>query len=166
MFCINQSTITYWLKKSIRKLIDLCYYHVTYGFQSESSLYSLPECQETPCSMQALYLTFKWHQRDSNPQPLGSWKNTQSFCQTEHLAIWPVWLNGWVFGYKLNGCGFESRCCHLRKSIFLKYSFFWRCTVIVNLKKISRNTIFSSYIFGIFYIVKFKYFSRRPNKMK
>ena len=27
--------------------------------------------------------------------------------------IWPVWLNGWVFVYELNACGFESRCCHL-----------------------------------------------------
>ena len=25
----------------------------------------------------------------------------------------PVSLNGWVFVYKLSGCGFESRCCHL-----------------------------------------------------
>ena len=25
----------------------------------------------------------------------------------------PVWLNGWIFVYKLNGCGFEPRCCHL-----------------------------------------------------
>ena len=27
--------------------------------------------------------------------------------------IWPVWLNDWVFVYKLSGCGFESRCSHL-----------------------------------------------------
>ena len=26
---------------------------------------------------------------------------------------WLVWLNGWVFVYKLSGCGFESCCCHL-----------------------------------------------------
>ena len=25
----------------------------------------------------------------------------------------PVWLNGWVFVYKLSSCGFESHCCHL-----------------------------------------------------
>ena len=24
-----------------------------------------------------------------------------------------VWLNGWVFIYKLSGCGFVSRCSHL-----------------------------------------------------
>ena len=28
--------------------------------------------------------------------------------------IWPVWLNGWVFLYKLSSCGFESCCCHLK----------------------------------------------------
>ena len=28
--------------------------------------------------------------------------------------IYSVWLNGWVFVSKLNGCGFESCCCHLK----------------------------------------------------
>ena len=36
----------------------LCY-HVTYEFQGESTLYSLPECQGSPCSKQASYLKFK-----------------------------------------------------------------------------------------------------------
>ena len=27
--------------------------------------------------------------------------------------IWPILRNGWVFVYKLSGCGFESLCCHL-----------------------------------------------------
>ena len=50
--------------------LTVCYYHITYEFQSESALYSLPECRGTPCSKQAPYLKFKWQQRDSNPQPL------------------------------------------------------------------------------------------------
>ena len=29
------------------------YHHVTYAFQSESALYSVPEYQGTPCSKQA-----------------------------------------------------------------------------------------------------------------
>ena len=29
-------------------------------------------------------------------------------------TFWPVWLNGWVFVYKLSGCGFECRCSHFR----------------------------------------------------
>ena len=75
----------------------VCYYHVTYEFQSESTLYSLPECQGTPFS----YLKFKWQQRDLNPQPLSSWMNTQTFSQAGL---------GWAFVYELNDCGFESRC--------------------------------------------------------
>ena len=55
----------------------VCYFYVTHEFQSESTLYSLPECQGTPCrhkagtifSKQAPYLKFKWQCQDSNPQP-------------------------------------------------------------------------------------------------
>ena len=32
-------------------------------------------------------------------------------------AIFEDWLNGWVFVYKLSGCGFESRCSHLHLSM-------------------------------------------------
>ena len=54
------------------KFMIACRYHVTYKFQSESTLYSLPECQGTSCSKQAPYLKSKSQQRDSNPQPLSS----------------------------------------------------------------------------------------------
>ena len=37
---------------------------------------------------------------------------TDKYSQHSSI-IWPVWLNGWVFVYELNGCGFESRCSHL-----------------------------------------------------
>ena len=37
----------------------VCYYHVTCEFQSESTLYNLPECQGTPCLKQVPYLKFK-----------------------------------------------------------------------------------------------------------
>ena len=40
------------------------------SFKSESTLYSLSECQATPCSKEAPYLKFKRQQRDSNLQPL------------------------------------------------------------------------------------------------
>ena len=36
--------------------MTVCYYHVTYEFQSGSTLHSLPECQGTPYSKQAPYL--------------------------------------------------------------------------------------------------------------
>ena len=47
-----------------------CYYDVTYEVQSESTFYSLPECQGIPCSKQVPYLKFKWQQPDLNRQPL------------------------------------------------------------------------------------------------
>ena len=47
--------LIFWIKTMI-----VCYYHVTYEFQSESRPYSLPECQGTPCPKQAPYLKFKW----------------------------------------------------------------------------------------------------------
>ena len=50
--------------------LSVCYYHVMYNFQSESTLYSLPGSQRTPCSRQVPYLKFKWQQQDSNPEPL------------------------------------------------------------------------------------------------
>ena len=71
--------MTFWScrKKDLMKKMSACYYHVTYEFQSESTVYSLPECQRTSCSKQAPYLKFKWQQRDSNPQPLSSRKPGQ-----------------------------------------------------------------------------------------
>ena len=92
--------LEYFNNKTCKKQINLtvCYYHVISELQNESTLYSCPECQGTPCLKQAPYLEFKWQQRDSNPQPL--------------------LLNGWVFVYKLGGCGFKSRYCHLNKSEF------------------------------------------------
>ena len=30
-----------------------------------------------------------------------------------HVCDWPIWLNSWVFVYKLSGCGFKFRFSHL-----------------------------------------------------
>ena len=46
------------IKKS-RDTPDCMLCHVTHEFQGESTLYSFPECQGTPCSKQAPYLKFK-----------------------------------------------------------------------------------------------------------
>ena len=35
--------------KKIELFMTVCYYHATYEFQSESTLYSLLEFQGTPC---------------------------------------------------------------------------------------------------------------------
>ena len=70
----NKSLLkTRWSKQSLSSnttnFLIVCSYHVTYSFQSESTL---PECQGTPYSKQAPYLKFKWLQLDSNPQQLSS----------------------------------------------------------------------------------------------
>ena len=44
--------------------------------------------------------------------------------------------------------------------------FFGKRTVTVSLKKFTSITIFRWYTFGKFDVVKFSYFSGRPNKMK
>ena len=38
--------------------------------------------------------------------------STDTYLERSSI-IWLVWLNGWVFFYKLSDYGFESRCCHL-----------------------------------------------------
>ena len=66
----------------------------------------------------------------------------------------------------------QSRYCKLltgkiiRKFTFLNYLFFWKRIAIVNLKKFSSNTVFRLYTFREFYLVKFSYFSGKPNKVK
>ena len=72
----NLAKLTKWLSCVVSTYLSVhlavCYYHVTYKFQSESTLCSLPKCQGTPCSKQTPYLKFKWQQWDSNPRPLNS----------------------------------------------------------------------------------------------
>ena len=47
---------------------------------------------------------------------------TQMHCADNYSQhgsiIWSVWLNGWVFVYKLSGCGFESHCSHLYSLVY------------------------------------------------
>ena len=38
-------------------------------------------------------------------------QSTDKYSQHSSI-IWPVWLNGWMFMYKLSGCGFKLRCYH------------------------------------------------------
>ena len=34
--------------------------------------------------------------------------HADKYLQQHSSIIWPVWLNGWVFVYKLSGCEFDS----------------------------------------------------------
>ena len=65
---INNWAVLWVLICTVHLAVFSC--HVTYAFESESTLLKLPECQGSPCSMQARNLKFKWLQLDSNPQPL------------------------------------------------------------------------------------------------
>ena len=69
----------------IRSRLLTVYYYVTYEFQSESTLCSLPECQGIPCLKQVPYLKFKGQQQDLNPQPLSLKMNSQRFSQTGQM---------------------------------------------------------------------------------
>ena len=97
--------------------LTVCSYHVTYAFQSGSTLYSCLNVKE----LLAPNRHEIWKLSDCN------WTRTQKHlvcdmtrtCSqmhgtdkySEHSSIiWPVWLNGWVFGYELSGSGFESKC--------------------------------------------------------
>ena len=56
----------------------------------------------------------------------------------QHSSInWPVWLNGWVFIFKLIGCGFESRCSHL----IFSYWFLLVNTIIQHKKQRQKKTL-------------------------
>ena len=69
----------------VRCILQYGYYHVTYEFQSEYRIYSLPECHRTPCSKQAPYLNFTLQQWYTNPQPLSMQTNSQPFNATGQM---------------------------------------------------------------------------------
>ena len=48
-----------------------------------------------------------------NVKELLAWRRRHIWSLGDSKIYWPVWLNGLVFVNELNGCGFESCCCHL-----------------------------------------------------
>ena len=139
--------------------LTVCSYHVTYAFQSESTLYSclsvkellarnrreiwsLSDCNGTRThnhlirkrTLNHLVKLAKWLSCVVSTYLYGAFDCMFLSCHvcvsewihtlysqmhrtdkySQHSSIiWPIWLNGWVFVYELNGCGFESRCSHL-----------------------------------------------------
>ena len=83
------------------RCIWLYVYHVTYAFQSESTIdiQATIECGFTLKRVRDMIITYSQMHR------------TDKFSQHSSI-IWPAWLNGWVFVYELSGCGFESSCSH------------------------------------------------------
>ena len=76
----------------------VCYYHDTYSFQSENTLYSSLNVKECRPQNRHIIWSLSEYRTDKQSQ--------------RKLIIWPVWQNGWVFVNKLNDCGLEYRCCH------------------------------------------------------
>ena len=91
-----------------------CSYHVTYAFQSESTISSCLNVKE----LLAQNKHDIWSLSDSIGDSVRDMMITYS--QMSHTdkdsqrssIIGPVLLNGWVFVYELIGCGSESHCCH------------------------------------------------------
>ena len=89
-------------------VLTVCSYHVTYAFQSESTLYSCLNVKVLLARSRREILSLSdWN-----------WTRTHNHLvhkrTLNHLAKPAKWLNGWVFVYKLSGCGFESSCSHIQ----------------------------------------------------
>ena len=98
------------LLMKIRVFMTVYYYHVTYVFQSESTLYSCLNVKE----LRAQTRREIWSLSCCNwPQTHNNFIHKLTLKRT--LA-----LNGWVFVYELSGCGFESSYSN-RDFIFKKY---------------------------------------------
>ena len=82
MAVVLYKKIVIFLRFSIYLFLDCMFLHVTYGFQSESTLYSCMNVKELLAQM---------HRTDK---------------YSEHSSIiWSVWPNGWVFVFELTGSG-------------------------------------------------------------
>ena len=79
--------------------------HVTYAFQSESTLYS------------CLNELFAWSRREIWNLSDYSWTQTHNHLGHKR-TLNQIWPNGWVFVNELSGFGFESSCSHFIQYIF------------------------------------------------
>ena len=125
----NPTTRREWM--FYQKNMTVCYCHVMYTFQSESTLYNCLNAREllawNKCDI--------WSLSDSK----GIWTHNHLVHKRtlNHLAKLVIWLNGWVFVYELSGCRFESRCCQ-KTIIWNPFSaFLWKkyhYSIIVKIK--------------------------------
>ena len=120
--------------------LTVCYYHFAYQIQSESTLCNLTECYGNPCSKQAPYLKFKiWRLLQAGSSlafrqivECGLTLNllldmiitysqphrTDKYSQHSSI-IWPVWLNGWVFGLRTKWLWVRITLLSLKLQIWL-----------------------------------------------
>ena len=108
--------------------LTVCSCHVTYAFQSESTLYSCLNVKELLARRRCEIWSWSdcnWTRTHNHlirkrtlnhlaKLALNDWAVLWVIICTVYLVVcsWPVWLNGWVF-YELSGCGFESSCSHM-----------------------------------------------------
>ena len=85
--------------------LDWMLHHVTYVFQSESPLYSCLNVKELLVQNRSNIKTLS----DSS----GIWTHNHLILKWTLNYLAKLWLDGWVFAYKLCGCRFQSRCCRL-----------------------------------------------------
>ena len=99
-------------------LSDFMLLHVTYAFQSESTFHSCFNIKKLARIRRDI-----WSLSDSNGIPT----HNHLVCKRTPTVL----PNDWVFVYKLSGCGFEPRCCHLRSrqtcQTFCQISVFDKC---------------------------------------
>ena len=81
-----------------KPFLTVYFYHVMNTFQSESTLCSCLNVKEL--SAQSRHC-------------IRSLSDCNRIQIHNHLVCKLVWLNGWVFIYKLSGCGFKSCCSNL-----------------------------------------------------
>ena len=87
--------------------LTVCSCHVTYAFQSGSTLFSCLNVKELLAGSRCEI----WSLSDCNwlePRITLVCKPTLN-----HLAKLAIWRNGWVVVYELSGSRFESSCSHL-----------------------------------------------------
>ena len=116
------------IKLVIKATLTVCYYLVMYAFQSEFTLYSCLNVKELFARNRCNIWSLSYSNRIRAHNHLvckGTLKRVRDIITaysqmhwtdeySQHSSIiWPIWLNGWVFVYKLHGGGLASRGSHL-----------------------------------------------------
>ena len=101
----NLSRVLCRYTKQIQFQLTVCSYHVTYAFQSESTLCSCLNVKE----LLARSRSEIWSLSDCN------------WARTHNHLVHKQTLNHLVklFVYELSGCGFKSSCSHLNTILFV-----------------------------------------------
>ena len=95
------------------QMIDLCCEYLSVlCIRLYDIIMSRMSFRVNPHSIVEMHRTDKYLQiHHTNPR-------TNSYSQHSSIIL-RVWLNGWMFVYKLSGCGFESHCCHLKSNVYI-----------------------------------------------